>query len=334
MGEEGRKGELFGLVNMFTFQGEGGPGGLLVKEVVNKTNVAEGRMGVRVIGYDAEKGDGDDDADGILDLDIEDEVEDVLSQTAEGKPTKRKRRRLNTTGGGQSGTNPIQAILAAAGVHYTHENSEVIGSSAIEAQISKRAVAAATGAPSGDTSAFGGNQGDGAAEEGVTPVLGEGDTVELNGVTYTFHPPEDVRRRQFCEMSRVFGFGSAREFALVVEGWTPTQRRKALERFYRILWEEGLERLRKRKSDEIEGEPRREGEGEGEGDKGKSSSSERMRQELASPALAGDRNKLATELDGKERRNDTRTELQEHLEDDTMDQLQIDGSDDDDDEEL
>ena len=33
----------------------------------------------------------------------------------------------------------IQAILAAAGVEYTHENSEVVGSSKVEAHLSRRA---------------------------------------------------------------------------------------------------------------------------------------------------------------------------------------------------
>ncbi|RPB22892.1 CHR9/SNF2/SWI2 [Terfezia boudieri ATCC MYA-4762] len=237
MGEEGRKGELFGLVNMFTFQGDGGPGGLLVKEVVNKTNVAEGRIGVKVIGYQAAEVDNEEE-DEFFKAEVRDsgdEGEDGFSQLEALDRTKRKRKQKS--GDGSSGkSNPVQAILAAAGVQYTHENSEVLGSSAIEAKLSKRAVEADTRCLSGDTSAFG----------------QEEDAVDLNGVTYRFHPPEDVRRRQFCEMSKAFGFGSVTEFALVVEGWTPEQRRKALEKFYRILREKGLEGLRQGKGVEVE----------------------------------------------------------------------------------
>jgi len=260
MGEEGRKGELFGLVNMFTFQGDAGPGGLLVKEVVNKTNVAEGRMGVRVIGYEAREVD-DEEEDEFFKADVRDsgdEGEDGFSQLEALDGTKQKRKK-SSGDGGSSKSNPVQAILAAAGVQYTHENSEVLGSSAIEAKLSKRAVEADKRCLSGDISAFGGGEGDknGSAktEEDGIPVLGEGeDTVDLNGVMYRFHPPEDVRRRQFCEMSKLFGFGSVTEFALVVEGWTPAQRRKALERFYRILREKRFEGLRQGKGEVKGGE--------------------------------------------------------------------------------
>lgn len=254
MGEEGRKGELFGLVNMFTFHGEsgGGVGGLLVKEVVNKTNVAEGRAGVAVIGYDAEAAvDDDGDDDSLLgdihgDSDDDDKGDPVsqLEALVTGK-SKLKRARKRASGSDKK-MNPVQAILSAAGVQYTHENSEVIGSSAIEAQISRRAIET-TNDPSsiGDVSAFGAapagatsftaNNPTGGGKDRETPVPVDEDTVLLNGVTYRFHPPEDVQKRQFCSMAKMFGFGSVQEFALVVEGWTPVQRRKALERFYRLI---------------------------------------------------------------------------------------------------
>ncbi|KAI9873814.1 MAG: hypothetical protein M1823_007832, partial [Watsoniomyces obsoletus] len=41
---------------------------------------------------------------------------------------------------------PIQAILSSVGVSYTHENSEVIGSSRVEAHLSRRAEIAAESA--------------------------------------------------------------------------------------------------------------------------------------------------------------------------------------------
>ncbi|KAF8473482.1 P-loop containing nucleoside triphosphate hydrolase protein [Kalaharituber pfeilii] len=262
MGEEGRKGELFGLVNMFTFHGNddgGGVGGMLVKDVVNKTNVAEGRMGVRVIGFDASKlEEGDEDLS--IPAGSGDEDDDPVSQLealATGKGGKKK---LNGGAGGTRSNklNPIQAILSAAGVHYTHENSEVIGSSAIEAQISRRALEGTHDQHLGEIPAFGTSRRESAtpAAPGSTiEVAGqddEEDTVVLDGVKYRFRPPEDVKRRQFCSMAKMFGFESVQEFALVVEGWTPAQRRKALERFYRLL--------RDRR------EARERGEGDGEGD--------------------------------------------------------------------
>lgn len=339
MGEEGRKGELFGLVNMFTFQGDGGPGGLLVKEVVNKTNVAEGRMGVKVIGYEAAEV--DDDEGGFFKaevMDSGDEDEDGYSQLEALAGTKRKRKQKS--GDGSSGkSNPVQAILAAAGVQYTHENSEVLGSSAIEAKLSKRAVEADTRCLSGDTSAFGGAEGgnnSAKVEEDGIPVLGEGsDAVDLNGVTYRFHPPEDVRRRQFCEMSKVFGFGSVTEFALVVEGWAPGQRRKALERFYRILREKGLEGLRQGKdASEVKVEEEK-GENKKEEKQGVES-----REVVGGDAKSnkgkgdGSSNRGNSEVDSGEKGAAARKEKQEQDKDEENDNDMIREEDEDDDQEL
>lgn len=49
MGDADKKGELFGLKNMFTYQGDN----VVLKEIVNKTNVAESRTGVAVVGFDS-----------------------------------------------------------------------------------------------------------------------------------------------------------------------------------------------------------------------------------------------------------------------------------------
>ena len=54
-----------------------------------------------------------------------------------------------------------------------------------------------------------------------------------NTPDYIYNPPSEVRKRQFCSMSKEFGFDDVVEFALVVEGWTQAQRRDALEKFYR-----------------------------------------------------------------------------------------------------
>lgn len=51
---------------------------------------------------------------------------------------------------------------------------------------------------------------------------------------YEFNPPMDVLERQFCTMAKEFGFSSATEFALAVEGMTQEQRRNCLDSFYKI----------------------------------------------------------------------------------------------------
>jgi hypothetical protein len=114
-------------------------------------------------------------------------------------------------------TDPIQAILAAAGVQYTHENSEVVGSSKVEAELSRRAQETGNDVQYGEERLF-------AESQSFTSDPGR--------IQYQFHPPEDVMMRQFCTMAKTFGFASATEFALVVEGWTQKQRTDCLERFY------------------------------------------------------------------------------------------------------
>lgn len=138
---------------------------------------------------------------------------------------------------------------------YTHENSEVIGTSKVEAQISRRAMKSTDDTCLGDQRAFeehtvptlrpppnpnpnqhligGDDGGDGEGQEGYS---GEG---EWEGEEIRFRPPEDVRKRQFVQMADMFGFRGedgkgARDFALVVEGWTQKQRTNALNRFYRM----------------------------------------------------------------------------------------------------
>lgn len=87
----------------------------------------------------------------------------------------------------------------------------MIGTSKIEAQISRRAVETGNDTDAGDFVAFANDAGE-----------------------YKFHPPMNVMRRQFCTMAKMFRFDDVREFALVVEGWTQKQRRDALDMFYKM----------------------------------------------------------------------------------------------------
>ncbi|PNS20822.1 DNA repair protein rhp26 [Sphaceloma murrayae] len=232
-GVQGRtdtKGEIFGLQNMFTFQG----GGVVLRDIVNKTNVAESKAGVSVVelqsqeGEEEERGDGEEEGDRGAGENEEgddwfkkvgDREDAAMSQLAalitgeaEEKRAKEERRK----------TDAIAAILAGAGVEYTHENSEVIGSSKIEARLSKRAEQASG---RGDGRVFARSQ-----ESQRAPV---GNEEELSKIGYRFQPPEAVRRRQFVTMANLSGYEDVTEFALVVEGWTQGKRREFLERFYR-----------------------------------------------------------------------------------------------------
>lgn len=203
-----QKGEIFGLDNLLTFHNDG----LFLKDIFNKTNVAEARKGVDMIELNME--DALNDEDDPLRVD-DDDGDGAMSQLAallaEGEDTRKKPSKPRPK------ADPILAILASAGVEYTHENSEVIGSSKVEAHLSRRAEETGNDVEMGEERLFADSQATNA---------------EPGAVQYKFHPPEDVMVRQFCTMAKTFGFASATEFALVVEGWTQKQRTDCLERFY------------------------------------------------------------------------------------------------------
>ncbi|RMZ78391.1 hypothetical protein DV738_g3894, partial [Chaetothyriales sp. CBS 135597] len=237
-----RKGEIFGLENMFAYQNEN----VVLRDIVNKTNIAESKAGLRVTELDvasdqqshpngADSDDGQSEAARLgttttstleSDIPVEDAMMSQLVAEITGRDSssshaerKKPNPNSNTTTSLFKGSaaeiakhDPIQAILSSVGVAYTHENSEVIGSSKIEAHLSKQAEAA--------------------AEEKAT-------------VRYRFNPPDDVMRRQFYSMAEWAGYtkdckgdGDGDDgvvgFALVVEHWTQAQRRDFLDRFYRF----------------------------------------------------------------------------------------------------
>ncbi|CZT22100.1 related to DNA excision repair protein (Rad26L) [Ramularia collo-cygni] len=223
--QKDQKGEIFGLRNLFAPQ----QGNLVLRDIVNKTNIAETRAGVQIAGLDLEAAGEDEDGFGPLDS-KEDAAINLLAAEIIDEPA--QRRMLANAKAKRK--DPVQAILQQAGVEYTHENAEVIGTSKIETRISSRAQKAGDDADHINELAFAGNQEDleglmmgGDDDNGVD--CGDG----LGEVRYRFRPPEDVRRRQFCAMAQFFGYGEkVTEFALVVEGWTQAERRDCLERFY------------------------------------------------------------------------------------------------------
>ncbi len=207
-----QKGEIFGLTNLFSFHADN----VVLRDIVNKTNVAESKAGVAVIDVDMEDATLDDDEPSPGN-DHENAMR-KLAAIVEAEQNKAPKRH-------PAKTDAVQAILAGAGVEYTHENSEVIGTSKVEARLSKRAEEAGNDLDMGEDYVFARSQG--AAGGGSR----EGDS---GGIVYKYHPPTDVMKRQFCTMAKTFGFSDATEFALAVEGWTQEKRRNCLDKFYRI----------------------------------------------------------------------------------------------------
>jgi len=221
-----QKGEIFGLNNLFTFQNEN----LVLRDIVNKTNVAESKAGVSIIGVDLDTpNDKDED---FLAANNDDMTEEramsqlaalIVDEAEEAAGTKKRKKASGAT----KKSDPVQAILANAGVEYTHENSEVVGSSKVEASLSRRAQEAGNDLDLGDQRIFANTQ-DGVPAKRKHEASGSED----GEVEWQYHPPQDVMKRQLCTMSQTFGFSDAVAFAVVVEGWTQAQRRSCLDKFY------------------------------------------------------------------------------------------------------
>lgn len=214
-----KKGEIFGLVNLFSYEGES----LVLRDIVNKTNIAESKAGISVVGLDTSQ-DSDDDENSD-DNTRGDKAMSLLAAQITGDidPSEAKKKRFGDEQDSETKrqARAIQAILNMAGVEYTHENSAVIGSSRMEAQLSKRALAANNDFDLGREYAF----------EKSQPL--NTSFSEEEKAVYNYKPPEFVRKRLFCEMGRYFGFGDAVEFALVVEEWSEQRKTDALTRFYK-----------------------------------------------------------------------------------------------------
>jgi len=224
--QKGQQGEIFGIRNLLSYHGND----VVLRDIVNKTNVAEMKAGVQMVGIDVEN---DDDDDNPLKTDNDDE-DGAMSQLAAllaedpSAPEKKAKKKKHAV----QKADPIQAILASAGVDYVHENSEIVGSSKVEARLSSKAQEAGDNAHFGEQKIFGSSPPD------VDDPIEDDDLVERPwngraGINYRFHPPEDVKNRQFCTMAKMFDYESVQEFALAVEQMTQEQRRDLLESFYR-----------------------------------------------------------------------------------------------------
>jgi SNF2 family DNA or RNA helicase len=209
-----RKGEIFGLANIFTYHNDSG----LLQDIVNKTNIAEAKAGVHLVDVDMEKAARDGEDLGIVKNEEPDAEDGGMSQLATLLTAENQQRMLDSKKANKPKSDAIQAILTSAGVEYTHDNSEVIGTSKIEEQLSRRA--AMVSYSSGDIA-------------GQSALFAEGDDGRGDGLHAMYNPPEEVMLRHFCEMAKEFGFANATDFALVVESWTQEARRNCLDTFYK-----------------------------------------------------------------------------------------------------
>lgn len=209
-----RKGEIFGLANIFTYHSDSG----LLRDIVNKTNIAEAKAGVHLADVDMEKAAKETEGLGTV-KDEADGDDGGTSQLAALLTADDPERLLASQRSDAPKTDAIQAILTSAGVEYTHDNSEVVGTSRVEEQLSRRAERASYAADDaeGACALFAADDAEG---EGCAPHS-------------VYRPPEDVCVRQFCEMAHEFGFESALAFASVVEAWSSETRRSCLDVFYR-----------------------------------------------------------------------------------------------------
>ena len=234
-----QKGEIFGLANLFAYQGDN----MVLRDIVNKTNVAESRAGVQVVGLelsqendneDPLRNTSDDDEDGAMS-----QLAAMVMDEAEKAAGKEGNRKKRASAGNVKKIDPVQAILAGAGVEYTHENSEVVGSSRVEAKLSRRAQQAGNDIDVGGQHVFANTQ-----DRAITrkrsedaddiEVIGdEPEKQDVNEIEWRYHPPQEVIKRQLCTMAETFGYDDVVEFACVVEGWTQAQRRNCLDRFYK-----------------------------------------------------------------------------------------------------
>ena len=226
-----QKGEIFGLTNLFAWHDEN----VVLRDIVNKTNVAESRAGLQIANIEADeeliKTEADSDSDHHdsemrikTESDHEDAAMSQLAAEIAGRKPRGRAAKANKSGEAPK-HDPVQAILASVGVIYTHENSEVIGSSTVEDKLSKAAQAAAAGKM---------NQMVFQPETQTHTSPRSARVYDVNGgIRYRHHPPDEVKRRQFGAMAKYAGYGTdVVSFAFMVEAWTQQERREFLTKWY------------------------------------------------------------------------------------------------------
>ncbi|KAL9058618.1 MAG: hypothetical protein Q9162_001625 [Coniocarpon cinnabarinum] len=254
-----QKGEIFGLQNLFTFHGV--QGNIVLRDIVNATNVAESKAGVSVGGVDMdsfteneESQNDNEDTMPVTKRRDDDLGDEAMSQLAdliasgkhdEGSTTPGSKEKTKEDQKERKG-NPISFILASAGVGYTHKNTDLLGSSRIEAKLSRHAAeAAGLHGSASHPETLGrkvfASQSQSQSFSQVNPPNAPREDASERTSSKKFHPDADIRRRQFCEMAKLLGWKNEERavdvtgFAMAVESWSGKARRACLERFYGLV---------------------------------------------------------------------------------------------------
>ena len=223
--QKDQKGEIFGMQNLFSYRFDN----VVLRDIVNKTNVAESRAGVDIIDFHFDE---DENAAGSDQGPVKAE-EDAMSQYAamirgESGDVETPKQRSTPT---PHKHDPVQAILSSAGVEYTHLNNEVIGSSRVEEKLSRRAEQV-NNDPQANFQVFEPSSCPHDPDELIMTEAHPSRDMGPPAFRFKYNPPEDVKRRQFCSMARSHGYTDATDFALVVENMTQAERRACLEQWY------------------------------------------------------------------------------------------------------
>lgn len=200
-GDIKQRGELFGVKNLLTFHGQNH----VLKNIFNNTSVVEQQFDIQMASLhiqeqtsalDPAKAEPSDDG-GIGDL-----------VNADGT--------LKNDASTPIETDPVSAILASAGVEYTHRNTEVIGPSEIEAAITRLAAEAA-------------------GQQGTRSLAANAHALHAtDGIQYQIgRVPHEVQLRQFQSLAKFAGFTDKLKFAIVVQKMSADQRKLLLVKFYR-----------------------------------------------------------------------------------------------------
>lgn len=256
MDNANKSGELFGLQNIFNFEETG----LLLRDIVQKTNIAETRAGVKMVDFTPGSGsDIEDDEDDILsdanlgivpgksaDDDDSSQMKSLANRLARGLKQSNDKAKVEN----RNVPDPVNAILARAGVQYTHNNSEVIGRSEIEAELGRQAMELRNDVNFASKAVFQLSQSQSQSQsraqdlsnitysedEDEVTFLGSGRAGSKRefDVKYKFYPSTEVKNRQFCSIAAMMGYEDPLEFAKYVEmETTAADRKDILERFYR-----------------------------------------------------------------------------------------------------
>lgn len=226
--DKDRKGELFGLKNLFSFHTDQ----VVLQGIMNQTNIAEARVGAQLAEIDMSQV-GEDDIFAHVKKEEPGEDDGGLSQLAAYIKTENPEKTNSKKVGRPGHDGAIQAILASVGVSYTHENSEVIGSSKVEAQLSRRAEMVSDMELDDDGEQNALFKDDSALFDNTKQRHPHPHRLNAPRFSPQFNPPQEVMSRQFCSMTKEFGFDNVTDFALAVEQMTQEERRDALDSFYK-----------------------------------------------------------------------------------------------------